>query len=412
MPRVKNGVSREFRLITSLLFTALILTGCGGGGGSDSGSGPKSSFTAGPITGFGSVIVNGTRFDASNATVTDDEGRVYREDDLKLGMMAEVQAGDIAGDNTGQATEIRFGSAIIGPVDAINTSTRLLVVLGQTIDVSDTTVFGDSLPAGPFDIVVGDVLEIFGMLDTTTGHYMATRIEAKPDASLFKIRGKVSDLDLATRTFLFGSETVSFANLPGDQVPALSNGMEVIASLQMTQNRNGEWVATQIRTATDRPVTIQGKKVKLKGFVTSIDSPVYFTVDGIPVDASDAKIRPKKSRLTVGSHVKVEGAASGGTIIATKVHIKRGGRGGDDDDHDDDDEDDEYDGFELHGAVDRFDASTRTFVVRGVRVSFSGPVVFEKGSQNALKAGSRIEVKAKLSSNGTQLDAVHISFED
>ena len=188
--------------------------------------------------------------------------------------------------------------------------------------------------------------------------------------------------------------------------------MEVIASLQMTQNRNGEWVATQIRTATDRPVTTQGKKVKLKGFVTSIDSPVYFTVDGIPVDASDAKIRPKKSRLTVGSHVKVEGAASGGTIIATKVHIKRGGRGGDDDDHDDDDEDDEYDGFELHGAVDRFDASTRTFVVRGVRVSFSGPVVFEKGSQNALKAGSRIEVKAKLSSNGTQLDAVHISFED
>ncbi len=400
MPR--NVITRAFKLVTCLLFAAAALTGCGGGGGSDSGAAPQSSFTTGPISGFGSVIVNGTRFDVSKASVIDDQGRRYREEDLKLGMVAEVQSGDIASDNTGQATEVRFGSAIIGPVDAINTSTRLLIVLGQTIDVSDTTVFGDTLPNGPFNIVAGDVLEIYGMLDATTGHYAATRIEAKPDAAFYKLRGKVSSLDAGAGTFMIGRESISFASLSRDRLPALSDNMEVIADLQLTQDRNGNWIADAIRSTTDRPAALATySKVKLKGFVTSVDSQAYFSVDGIPVDASNAKVRPKKRSLFVGAYVKVEGAVSDGTIVAKKVHIKS--RGGNREEEDDDDE--EHEGFELHGAITQFDASSRTFMLRGVPVRYQGDL-------RGLRDGSKIEIKGSLSSDGRRVEAHSLKFED
>jgi len=68
------GSFRALQLFPKLFLAAILVTGCGGGGGGGSGSDPaQSSFTAGPITGFGSVIVNGIRFDVSGANVADDE---------------------------------------------------------------------------------------------------------------------------------------------------------------------------------------------------------------------------------------------------------------------------------------------------------------------------------------------------
>jgi uncharacterized protein DUF5666 len=401
----RTAAAQPLRLLAHLFLAAALLSGCGGGGGSDSSAPAGSSFTAGPITGFGSIIVNGVRFDISRAKLVDDEGRVRTESDLQLGMMAQVQAGDITGSNTGQATQVQIGSAIIGPVDAINTSTRLLIVLGQTIDVADTTVFGPSLPSGPFSISVGTILEIFGMLDTTTGHYQATRIEARTDATFFKLQGVVSNLDSAGRTFMIGGETISFADLPAAGIPPLSDGKQVTAILQMQPDRNNRWIASQLTTA-DQPVAAQGK-VKLRGFITSFDSPAHFSVNGIPVDASNAKINPKNAALAAGVEVKVEGGASNGTIIANKVSVKKhGGRQGDANE-----QADEEDAFELHGFVSRFNASSQTFVLRGVTVTINGAVVFNGGARGNLTEGSRIEVKGKLSPNGTGVEAQNISFE-
>ncbi len=58
------------------LAVALVVAGCGGGGGgSSSGTvAPTASVYSGPITGFGSVIVNGVRFETNNAIREDDDG--------------------------------------------------------------------------------------------------------------------------------------------------------------------------------------------------------------------------------------------------------------------------------------------------------------------------------------------------
>jgi hypothetical protein len=282
----------------------------------------------------------------------------------------------------------------------------LLIVLGQTIDVADTTVFGPSLPNGPFSISVGTVLEIFGMLDTTTGHYQATRIEAKPDATSFKLQGVVANLDTAGRTFMMGGETISFASLPAGSVPPLSNGQQVTVILQMQPDRNNEWVATQIVTDASATPTAQSK-VKLRGFITSVDSPGHFSINGLSVDASNAAIHPKSATLVPGAQVKVEGSISNGTVIATKVTVKKGrGHGpGNDENEDQDDQ------FELHAAVENLNTSSQTCVVRGVPVNFSS-AVFSGGGRSQLASGSRIDVKGKLSSDGTRVEAASISFED
>jgi len=110
---MRNVFERPLRLVAGLLLAVTLLSSCGGGG-SDANAPARSSFTAGPITGFGSIIVNGVRFDVSRARVVYDSGRQITEADLKLGMMAQVQAGDITGANTSQATQVQIGSAIIG----------------------------------------------------------------------------------------------------------------------------------------------------------------------------------------------------------------------------------------------------------------------------------------------------------
>ena len=82
---------------------AVGLAACGGGGdgidsGGTGGAPTQQSFTNGSITGFGSIIVNGVRFDDSQAVIVDDEGRSRGRGDLALGMVVDIDAGAIATD--------------------------------------------------------------------------------------------------------------------------------------------------------------------------------------------------------------------------------------------------------------------------------------------------------------------------
>ena len=75
------------------------------------------TYTQGVITGFGSVIVGGVRFDDSLAAVRDDDGNARNRSELRLGMMVEVDAGSVdRAAASAQAMQIRWGSEIVGPV--------------------------------------------------------------------------------------------------------------------------------------------------------------------------------------------------------------------------------------------------------------------------------------------------------
>ena len=73
------------RALLLVLSAAAALASCGGGVG----SGGTGSFASGPITGFGSVIVGGVRFDDSTANVEDGEGGRRSRDELRLGPFSD-----------------------------------------------------------------------------------------------------------------------------------------------------------------------------------------------------------------------------------------------------------------------------------------------------------------------------------
>jgi hypothetical protein len=281
-------------------------------------------------------VVRGTHFDTSGASIFDDEDRPHRQENLKLGMLAEIEGDEITVDQSGShchARNIHFRSGIIGPVDAIDTSTRLLVVLGQTIDVTDTTVFDERFSNGAFSIRVGDVLEIFGTPDTATGHFVATRIEPHDNTGFFKLRGVVTDLNNSAQTFMIGGQTISFANLsPNDFPNGLANGMLVTIRLQQTKV-NGVWVAVSVKDAVHR--VAEQREVEIKGRVTSVSSPTQFSVEGIPVDARNARFNPNGATIFLRAVVEVEGRVTNGTLVADKVELENenehGNEPGDDD---------------------------------------------------------------------------------
>ncbi|MEZ5738630.1 MAG: hypothetical protein R3E68_03630 [Burkholderiaceae bacterium] len=84
------------RCRASFLLAAFLLAGCGGGsevlGPGSGGTGTSVTTTAvGPISGFGSVIVNGVRYDDSLARVSDERGTTLSRSQLRLGMMVQIR---------------------------------------------------------------------------------------------------------------------------------------------------------------------------------------------------------------------------------------------------------------------------------------------------------------------------------
>ena len=119
-----TSLIHRWRALAAVSVLGLALAGCGGG--SDGvGSGGTGTFSSGTITGFGSIIVNGVRYDDSGSRVLDAGGRTRSSADLRLGMVVEIEASEIrtdpvSGRRTASASSIRYGTEIEGPVEALS----------------------------------------------------------------------------------------------------------------------------------------------------------------------------------------------------------------------------------------------------------------------------------------------------
>jgi hypothetical protein len=417
-----SGVQAKSRALLATLFTALALAACGGGGGDAGGSTIASNtFSSGAITGFGSVIVNGVRYDDSLASVSNEDGEddsaSHSKDDLKLGMMVSVTGNSDKDANTGSANAISFGSQLKGPVQTITASITSgtgtatvttggsLVILGQTVIVGTNTVFDPlSLPNGFASIQLKDVLEVHGHLDAVANTLTATRINLEDDTHTYKITGNVvsGSLNTGAKSFKIGAETISYASIldPKKISVNLIEGITIKVTLATTQTTTGTWNATRIKPAAKK---VQGNKNKaeLEGMITAFTSPILFSVNGIPVDATNASPLKGSVTLALGVKVEVKGSLVNGVLIATKVKVE----------HDDD----EDNGIELHGLVSSVNTGSQTFVLRGLTVSYAGTVTYAPtgfSATNLSDLNANVEVKGVLAPGGTMVQAKTIKFEN
>ena len=387
----------------SLAVLALVaaVAGCGGGGSpadSVAMATPASAFTQGTITGFGSIIVNGVRFDESSASVTDDDGTQRTAAALALGMRVEVDSGAVdAASATAHAAAVRFGSLVLGPVAAVDVAASTLTVLGQVVDVSTSTVFSDSLSAGLPAVALRAVVEVHGLVNAATGHITATRIESATGATAYKLRGTVAALDSTAKTFMINGTLVSYAGLAVSAVPAtLANGVTLRVVLATAQS-GGVWVAQSLGLKRTKPQDSEAAEVR--GRITAFTSSASFSVDGLVVDASAASFPDGSSGLALGVAVEVQGKTSNGVLLARRVEIESSHLG--DDDH----------AWHLFGAITAVNAAARTFVVRGTTVSYGDATTYVNGSLADLLVGRKLHVKGAVGSNQNQVQAVTITFD-
>ena len=131
-----------------VVLTALaVLTLAACGGSSGDGSSPDVLpvtttyvLAIGPITGFGSVLANGLRFETAAASVKLD-GEHGTVADLRAGMVVSIGGTIDTRTGAANASEITFVDDAEGPVSSINLQAQSFVVLGRAVSVDELTAF-------------------------------------------------------------------------------------------------------------------------------------------------------------------------------------------------------------------------------------------------------------------------------
>ncbi|MFZ9038261.1 MAG: hypothetical protein ACO3DT_09345, partial [Gammaproteobacteria bacterium] len=131
------------RLWPMVIASSVFLAACGGSGGG--GSTPTAGIggtgiVAGKITAFGSVYVNGDRYEiGTSQIIVDGEGN-KSQSDLKLGMVVRLEVETENGVFTDKAIEVVYDDEIQGPVEATPVTSpdgkqRTFDILGQMVTI-------------------------------------------------------------------------------------------------------------------------------------------------------------------------------------------------------------------------------------------------------------------------------------
>ncbi|MBW2711601.1 MAG: hypothetical protein JRC58_06875, partial [Deltaproteobacteria bacterium] len=312
-----------------------VLNSCGGGGGMTAGSGIDGTgiMSAGVVSAFGSIIVNGTEFDTSNAVVVVKGEEIGVGDDdvqanLEIGMVVTVE-GRIKEDGSAVADRVIYSSNVAGPVESVSgidpiTNEKEIVVLGQIVVVNFITKFKPDT-FGFDSIALNDVVEVSGYFDDT-GAIRATFIEKIDDILEYGVTGFVESLDTKSETFKINDLTVDYSSINPSDLPEDFNNdlfVEVEGELDDT---SGELIATAIELA-DELGGDDGDALEIMGFITEIISDIdiiKFKVGNqeVHVDPDSAVfVDGFPNDIAPGKKLEAEGSLEGGILFAEEIEF-------------------------------------------------------------------------------------------
>jgi hypothetical protein len=326
-------------LLVLTIVTAL-LTACGGGGGGSSTSGSTSGLSSGQIEGFGSVIVNGVKFEVEGAEVEFEHGKTVvissatQTLHLNEGMQVKVEGSFNSNGSTGTASRIIVDDELEGAISGLTvdgtTGIATFTVLSQTVvAVPGQTHVDDSAPLNSnlSNLQNGQYVEVHGLPDGN-GTLQATFIEYKAadqssfenlsdDEGEYEVTGAITAMG-AGSTFNIGSLLVDYSGTTPDGPLAVGTLVEVKGAL------NGSTLeATRVHVEDGLGDDVA--KVEVEGLIRDLDNPVsgQFTLNGQIVDYSSAIfIGGLQADLINGLKVEAEGPIDGGVLFAVKVKFK------------------------------------------------------------------------------------------
>lgn len=406
MKQLKQTLQWGLCALTCALSTA-VLVACGGGGGSAGGSTaptpaaptlstPSASTTAvvdGTITGFGSVIINGVRYDDSLAKVAfSNQPEVQTAGtlgDLHTGMRVQATLKD------GVLQNLLVNFALVGTVGAVDTTAGTLSVFGQTIKTTTTgqlpTVFEGFSALS--QLALGDLVKVSGSV-ASDGSITATRIERKlkDGTELFRIGGAVQGLDATAKTFgLTGNALVTVDYSKAKLLPdgaVIENGKQVsVVSANAPAANGGKTVLVASAIEVKAKKLPDSGDTTVGGPISDFQSLASLRVGDVVVDASAAALKDGTvaADLVNGAQALAHGTLTSGAMKADWIKVLKN---------------DTAIKALLIGQISDF-VSLANFTLRGTTVDGSA-ATFSKGSASDLGTGAWVTVTGQLTPTGVK----------
>ncbi|WP_371195968.1 DUF5666 domain-containing protein [Glaciecola sp. SC05] len=274
--------------------------------------------SAGVISNFGSVYVNGVRYSTDDASVETDDNDNASEDDLSVGMTVSIQGRQTADAAINSASKISHFVHAEGPLDAVSLSENELVVFGQAYQVDSRTIFDDTSFVA---LQVGDIVEI-SAIKNEDDTWLATYVDLENSQDSFKLKGEVSNLNDAEQQFSLGSVIVDFSQATTEAT--LVNGLYV--KVESNQSViDGVLLADEIEVDNSNDDSISGR-VDVDGVISEITAN-GFSLSGSAISWSESTdfVAGTSASLAVGIRVKVNGIKTDNGIVAERVRFDKQG---------------------------------------------------------------------------------------
>ena len=389
----------------------LLSASCGGNTGTSLAEGGISGTgitTVGTISGFGSMIVNGVRYELSGASFERDGVSVSGQQDYRVGELVTIQGTLLQDRLQGQASSVSYQTQLSDVVTQASLDGVTLEVLGQTVRVTSLSVlhgFSQLQQLQP-----GDWVQVSGLRDAQ-GHWVASSLLLKTQGfeegvDQQRVRGEVLSVDDQNQRLMMGRLVIDFSGLPESATESLESGVliEVMSSRALTDS--DVLIATGLSLLESKSYSL-GAELEIEGVIDQVIGDGHLRMDGLDVkyDVSTEFEYGVSTDLVPNAWIEVEGRVDAeGSLVAQKIEIKRQSDGADEQ--------------ELEGIITSVDVLTGQLTVSGIVVQTDArTVLIREDSDQAsslrleqLNSGDTVEVDYRTLSDGVRL-AVKIELE-
>ena len=364
--------------------------------------------SAGRITGFGSIYVNGVRYNVDQAAFYRDGAVASGQGDFHIGEFVTVTTSS-SDSTTSVAAQVSFNSLIMGEVTAISADGQSLEVMGQTVTTDELTMLHGMTQLT--DLVLGNVVEVSGVRNAegtiTASSIKLAQATYPNDGSLLKLEGSVQDLLAEQQSFRLGNLTVDYstAQLEGFLSHSLADGVYVEVETQQAL-QGLVLIASKVKLKSGKLDFPQNALIELEGAVTTIetntDTSSRFTLNNqvIVTDANTQFMGMSVADIVLDALLEVEGYInSTGELRASRVAARRPPPDG-------------THGMRFAGDITAIDHDAQSIVVQGSTLFIDNASMLLAGQDkqdhtmqvtkfSALSVGQYVEVKAILQNDGT-----------
>jgi len=346
------------KLLALLLAASGLLTACGGGGGGSASVSPSTgNLSSGTISGLGSIIVNGVRYETVGANVLDaDDGSTAITTPLRIGMTVSVeQNGTDPVTLRPIAGKILVQSGIQGVASYVGNS---LTVAGLPVTTDTSTILLDANGLVTNLAALNNLnVEVYG-LPQADGSYLATLVEAELGSHPVQVVGTVQSINTSAKTLVLGTSaspiTIDYTSITPPS-GLVAGAVVVVKSPATTTASTYLANSLQIRSTTASTYTsyannysgttgVANERNELYGAVSD-KALTYsgvnvtgctFKIQGIQVQASSAALC---NSIANGTYVEAKGTLSNGMLNTTRIEFEGSASNGYSDDWNDSDSD-------------------------------------------------------------------------